>query len=125
VTPRRGSHPKTKSRDAWAEWKATGSVISATAFLDSVSSWTQGTAAQLLRPNWPRDTHRPSSTEVEERLRYSLGLSARRGEGDYVDALGAARRDVLEELREARDTAPEVTDATAGGTVAITNGRRH
>jgi hypothetical protein len=100
------SHPRKNSRDAWTAWLEDESSSSAADFLESVSSWTEGTAAQLLRPRWPGGTNRPTSTDVEARLRHNLELAARGGEANYVDALAWARLRVLEELRAARDQLP-------------------
>jgi hypothetical protein len=103
---RRRSSSKDKAGDAWAVWRSTGSEASADHFYNTVTSWTQGTAAQLLRPLWPVGIPRPTTAEVESRLRVKLsGLS---GQPDYLGALRIARDEVVEELHEARNRSPEV-----------------
>jgi hypothetical protein len=97
--------PKKRADAAWALWKADGSASSGAEFLRSVSSWTEGTTAQLLRPQWPAAVRRPTSPEVQERLRHHLGLAVRGEHATYRDALGWARDAVIEELREARSPA--------------------
>ena len=102
---RRRSSSKDRAGEAWAVWQSTGSEASAVQFYASVSSWTQGTAAQLLRPLWPVGVPRPTSAEVESRLRDKL--SALSGQPDYLGALRIARDEVVEELHEARGRCPE------------------
>jgi hypothetical protein len=87
---------------AWTAWKTDGVAAARSKFLESVSSWTEGTAAQLLRPPWPAQTERPTSLAVEERLREMLGLAVGDEHSNYRDALDWARRAVIEELRQAR-----------------------
>jgi hypothetical protein len=84
---------------AWAAWEASDAATSGLTFLQSVSSWTEGTAAQLLRQRWPAEVKRPTASEVQDRLRHNLGLAARGGHSNYVEALDWARRRVIEELR--------------------------
>ena len=62
------SPPKqTSVSAAWAAWVADGSSSAGSHFLQRISSWIEGTSAQLLRARWP-DTERPTSAELEERL---------------------------------------------------------
>lgn len=98
---RRGSSPKRSAREAWADWRVTGSAASAAVFCGAVSSWLEGTAAQLVRPLWPAGGVRPSLADVQARLRRGLGVVLSE-ETDYVDALAAARRIVAQELGRAR-----------------------
>jgi hypothetical protein len=109
------SQPKKSVESAWALWRADGSSASGSEFLQSVSSWTEGTAAQLLRQQWSAEARRPSSPEVQERLRHHLGLAACGEQSSYRDALGSARRAVIEELRQARG-------ARAGSEPSVTRG---
>lgn len=102
----RASTSKRSSREAWADWRATGSPASAAYFCDSVSSWLEGTSAQLVRPLWPAGGVRPTLMDVQASLRNGLRLVLAQ-EADYVDALAAARSRVQRELSRARarDTA--------------------
>jgi hypothetical protein len=84
--------------DAWAAWEADAAVSSGAEFLRNVLSWTEGTAAQLLRRRWPAGTKRPTSLEVQERLRHHLALAARGGHSTYLEALQLARGRVIGEL---------------------------
>jgi hypothetical protein len=102
---RRRTSSKDRAGDAWAAWKASGSEASAVQFYASVSSWTQGTAAQLLRPLWPVGVPRPTSGEVESRLRAKLSTLS--GQPDYLGALRIARDEVVEELHVARSRCPQ------------------
>jgi hypothetical protein len=115
VTPRpssgattsvRASVPRRSAPEAWADWRATGSAASAKVFCESVSSWIEGASAQLGRPAWPTGGVRPSSVEVQARLRQGLSLAVTH-EADYVKALEAARRHVEQQLtrERARDVA--------------------
>jgi hypothetical protein len=99
--PHRVSVPKRSAREAWADWRASGAAASGQCFCDSVSSWLEGTAAQLVRPLWPKGGVRPSLMDVEARLRHALGLVVSQ-EADYVEALAAARLHVEKELSRAR-----------------------
>ena len=106
VTPaRRSSHPKMSVESAWAAWQASGGGSPGSDFLRGVLSWTEGTAAQLLRQAWPAGAKRPTSAEVEERLRHNLELAAHGVHSTYVDGLARARRGVIEELGRARRSA--------------------
>jgi hypothetical protein len=102
---RRRSSSKDKAGDAWAVWKSTGSEASAAHFYAAVTAWTQGTAAQLLRPLWPVGIRRPTTAEVESRLR--VKLSRLSGQSDYLGALRIARDQVVEEMYEARNRSRE------------------
>ena len=102
---RRRTSSKDRAGDAWALWRSTGSEASAAQFYTSISSWTQGTAAQLLRPLWPVGVPRPTSIEVESRLRDKLKF-ALPAQSDYLGALRIARDEVVEELQHARDRHP-------------------
>ena len=97
----RSSVPKRSSREAWGDWRATGSSASATYFCDSVASWLEGTAAQLVRPLWPAGGVRPSLLDVQASLRKGLRLVVTQ-QADYVDGLSAARQHVQKELSKAR-----------------------
>ena len=96
------SPPKMSVGSAWAAWEADGSPASGSEFLGRVASWMEGTAAQLLRARWQDGTKRPTSTEVQERLRHHLGVVAQAGNVTYLEALELARRGVIEEIRGAR-----------------------
>ena len=96
------SRTKASAASAWAAWEATESASCRSEFLRYVSSWTEGTAAQLLRQSWPASAVRPSALEVQERLCQYLEAAARGGHVSYLEALEQARRGVIEELRSAR-----------------------
>lgn len=98
----KAARAKPSPATAWATWQSEGSDAARDEFLPNVASWTQGTAAQLLRPAWPSDSRRPTVSDVEERLAHHLGLAARGPESTYLDALEAARGAVARELRSAR-----------------------
>ena len=98
---RRASAGKRSAAQSWADWRATGSADSANSFCESVSSWIEGASAQLVRPLWPAGGVRPTSTEVQVRLRKGLALVVAE-EPDYVKALEAARRHVARELTKQR-----------------------
>jgi hypothetical protein len=97
----RVSTPKRSAREAWADWRVTGAEADATAFCDSVLPWMEGTSAALARPLWPKDGVRPTLIGVQAKLRKALGRVLAE-EADYVDALGAARQRVAQELRVER-----------------------
>jgi hypothetical protein len=99
------SHPKARAQSAWAAWIAGGPASSGAEFFSSVASWTEGTAAQLLRQPWPALSKRPTSAEVEERLRHHLKVVVHAEPTTYLDGLGLARTSVIEELRSARQKA--------------------
>ena len=100
-TSARASTSKRTAPEAWADWRATGSAASATVFCEAVSSWIEGASAQLGRPAWPTGGVRPTSTEVQARVRHELGLVVTE-EADYVKALEAARRHVERQLSKER-----------------------
>jgi hypothetical protein len=102
VRPPRSSHPKKSVEFAWAAWQATSTPASGSEFLQSVSSWTEGTAAQLLRRRWTVGFKPPTAMEVQERLRHNLGVAARGHQSTHMEALGRARDSVIEELRRAQ-----------------------
>ena len=100
----RRKSPKLSVESAWAEWQ--GDLASTGAeFLRSVASWTEGTAAQLLRQRWPTGTPRPTSADVRERLRHNLGIAARGAHSTSMEALEKARGRVIDELTKARNAA--------------------
>jgi len=101
TTPVRVSVPKRSASEAWSDWRATGSATSARVFCESVSSWIEGASAQLGRPAWPTGGARPTSTEVQARVRHELGVVLAE-EADYVKALEAARRRVERQLSKER-----------------------
>jgi hypothetical protein len=101
---RRGT-PKRSAASAWEAWGANGPKSSGTEFFESVASWTEGTAAQLLRQPWPTGTKRPTLSQVEERLRHNLGVAVHGGHVTYPEGLELARHGVIEELRGARRAA--------------------
>ena len=107
LTSRRGSHPNISAVSSWAKWEANGPLSSGNEFLESVSSWLEGTTAQLLRQAWPSGTRRPTSIEVRELLDHHLGIvAAQDGHVPYIEALALARSGVIEDLRRARGLGP-------------------
>jgi len=109
---RQPSAHKKSMEAAWAAWQASGGASEGSEFLDSVSSWTQGTAAQLLRQPWAAGLKRPTSADVEERLRHNLGLAARGDQSTHLQALVRARDTVIDELRKAQRPARPARAAT-------------
>jgi hypothetical protein len=101
---RKPSAPRKGPATAWAAWTTDGAPSSGIEFLESITSWTEGTAAQLLRPQWPAEVNRPTAFDVQRRLSHHLEMAARRGGSTYLEALEQARRAVIEELRQARAT---------------------
>lgn len=99
------SPPKMSVGSAWAAWESEGSADAGSEFLGRVASWMEGTAAQLLRGRWWPGAKRPTSAEVQERLRHHLGLVADAGNVTYLEALELARRGVVEEIRRTQPTA--------------------
>jgi len=83
---------------AWTAWAADGSSSAGSEFLERVSSWIQGTSAQLLRAKWQPGIQRPTSAELEGRLRHHLEVVAQTGDATYPEALGFARRGLIEEI---------------------------
>ena len=99
---RKQSPPKKGPAAAWADWTTDGAPSSGIEFVESVSAWTEGTAAQLLRSQWPANIKRPTAHEVQQRLCHHLGLIACGGHSTHLEALEQARRAVIEELRQSR-----------------------
>ena len=83
---------------AWTAWAADGSSAAGSEFLQRVSSWIEGTSAQLLRAKWRPGTERPTSAELEERLRHHLEVVAQTGLATYPDALEHARQGLIDEI---------------------------
>ena len=83
---------------AWAAWAADRSSSEGSEFLERVSSWIEGTSAQLLRARWRPGTQRPTSAELEGRLRRHLEMVAETGVATYPKALELARRGLIEEI---------------------------
>ena len=83
---------------AWTAWVADGSSSAGAEFLERVSSWIEGTSAQLLRAKWRPGTQRPTSAELEERLRHHLDVVAQAGLATYPDALEHARQGLIDEI---------------------------
>ena len=102
AAPRKPTREKLSVMAAWSAWQADDATESSAAFLVSVSSWTEGTAAQLLRRRWPAGVKRPTAPEVQERLRHHLARAARQGPSTYLEALESARAAVSKELRQAK-----------------------
>jgi hypothetical protein len=83
---------------AWTAWAADGSSSAGSEFLERVSSWIEGTSAQLLRARWRPDTQRPASAELEGRLRHHLEVVAQTGLATYPEALELARQALIDEI---------------------------
>ena len=83
---------------AWTAWAADGSSSAGSEFLDRVSSWVEGTSAQLLRARWRPGTQRPTSAELERRLRHHLEVVAQAGLATYPEALELARQGLIDEI---------------------------
>ena len=98
----RPNRPKASPGAAWTAWQTERTDSARDEFLPNVASWSQGTAAQLLRPAWPHDSNRPTVSAVEDRLQHHLTVAAHGPESSYMDALEVARRAVAGELRKAR-----------------------
>ncbi len=94
----RASPVKMSVGAAWAAWAADESSPAGPEFLERLSAWIQGTAAQLLRARWRPGTERPTSAELEERLRHHLEVVAQTGLATYPEALELARRALIEEI---------------------------
>jgi hypothetical protein len=99
------SPPKLSVGSAWAAWEADGSPASGSEFLGRVASWVEGTAAQLLRARWGAGVKRPTSAEVQDRLRHHLRIVANAGNATYLEALELARRGVIDEIRRSQPIA--------------------
>jgi len=97
-------HAKANAETAWAAWQVDGHAPAGVDFLGRVSSWADGTVAQLLRQRWPAGTRRPTAPEVLERLHHHLLVIARGAPVAHLDALASARLRVIEELRRDRTT---------------------
>lgn len=89
---------------AWAAWAADGSPAAKSEFLHRIGSWLEGTAEQLRRGQWPAGMRRPSSSELQERLRHHLVLVVQDGTPNYLEGLDRARRGVIEEIHGSRTT---------------------
>ena len=87
---------------AWTAWVADGSSSAGSEFLERVSSWIQGTSAQLLRARWRPGVERPTSAELEGRLRYHLEAVAQTGHATFPEALDLARRGLIDEIAGGR-----------------------
>jgi hypothetical protein len=83
---------------AWTAWAADGSSSAGSEFLERVSSWIEGTAAQLLRARWRPGTQRPTAAELEGRLRHHLEVVAQTGLATYPEALELARQGLIDEI---------------------------
>ena len=70
---------------AWTAWAADGSSSAGSQFLQRISAWIEGTSAQLLRARWRPGTQRPTSAELEERLRHHLEVVAQAGLATYPE----------------------------------------
>jgi len=90
---------KMDARTAWQAWTTSGSPEAAAEFFERVGSWTDGTAAQLTRGAAHHFHCRPTRDEVADRLRHELGRLAGGEPVTYLVALGAARRNVIDDLR--------------------------
>jgi hypothetical protein len=123
VPSRPGLRSKGSAASAWAAWEASESAACGSEFLRYVSSWTQGTAAQLLREPWPATSVRPSALDVQERLCRHLEAAAHGAHVTYLGALEQARRGVIEELRGARRPATKTdkrqSDAATGSAFPV------
>jgi hypothetical protein len=82
----------------WTAWAADGSSPAGSEFLGRISSWIEGTAAQLLRARWRPGTQRPTSAELEGRLRHHLEVVAQAGLATYPEALELARQGLIDEI---------------------------
>jgi hypothetical protein len=83
---------------AWKEWSLSGSSAAAAQFFDRVGPWTEGTAAQLTRGAAHLGC-RPTRDDIAARLRHELEVLAGGEPVTYLDALEAARRNVIADLR--------------------------
>lgn len=104
VVRRKPSPVKRGPAAAWAAWAAGTGPADGSEFFASVASWTEGTAAQLLRPQWPARVARPTAKAIEERLCHRLEAVLRQHDSTYLEALELARQAVIEELRDARSS---------------------
>jgi hypothetical protein len=83
---------------AWTAWASDGTSSAGLQFLERVSSWIEGTSAQLLRARWRPGTQRPTSAELEGRLRHHLEVAAQAGHATYPEVLELARQGLIEEI---------------------------
>jgi hypothetical protein len=83
---------------AWTAWAADGSSSAGSQFLQRISAWIEGTSAQLLRARWRPGTQRPTSAELEERLRHHLEVVAQAGLATYPEVLELARQGLIDEI---------------------------
>ena len=104
VVRRKPSHSKRAPAAAWAAWASGNGPADGSEFFGTVTSWTEGTAAQLLRPQWPAGMTRPTARAVQDQLCRHLEIVALRRESTYLEALELARQAVSEELRAARSS---------------------
>ena len=93
--------PKKTVKEAWDAWQDGGDLSSGCAFLASVVSWREGTAAQLLRQRQLVGVPPPTSAHVQERLCHYLAVAARGPRSTYTEALTTSRAGVISELRRA------------------------
>ena len=99
---------------AWTAWAADGSCSAGSEFLERVSSWIEGTSAQLLRARWRPGTERPSSAELEERLRHHLEVVALAGQATYPEALELARQGLIDEIAGGAVPPKDISRQTSG-----------
>jgi len=97
----RHSAPKRTVKEAWDAWQEGGDGSSGPAFLATLVSWREGTAAQLLRQRRLVGVRPPTSAHVQERLTHYLAVAARGPRSTYAEALAASRAGVINELRRA------------------------
>ena len=83
---------------AWTAWAVDASSSAGSEFLERLSSWIEGTSAQLLRARWRPDIQRPTPAELEGRLRHHLELVAQAGLATYPEVLELARQGLIDEI---------------------------
>ena len=83
---------------AWTAWAADGSSSAGAEFLERITSWIEGTAAQLLRAKWRPGVQRPTPAELEGRLRHHLEVVAQTGVATYPQVLEHARQGLIDEI---------------------------
>jgi hypothetical protein len=96
------SVPKPSVEAAWRAWITNHADGSGDDFLRRVLPWMEGTAGHFLGTQWPTGVRRPTSSEIQLRLRHHLALAARRQHEDHLDGLESARSAVIDELRQER-----------------------
>lgn len=105
---------------AWTAWATDGSSSAGSEFLERISSWIEGTSAQLLRARWRPGIQRPTSAELEGRLRHHLEVVAQAGLATYLEALELARQGLIDEIAggavPAQDISRRSTGRAAGAT---------